>query len=86
MKKKRLFISLSPAAFNALQELANSKGVTKSIIIEQYLRRIKKRRKDEIHGGVELAGCDFTKEFTQAGSEEIKQKEDRQNGDGTEGR
>jgi predicted urease superfamily metal-dependent hydrolase len=43
-KSKRLLITLSPTAFEALQNLADEKGISKSLVIEQYLRKTKQRK------------------------------------------
>jgi len=46
-KSKRLLITLSPTALEALQSIADDKGISKSLVLEQYLRKTQKRRQKQ---------------------------------------
>jgi hypothetical protein len=46
-KSKRLLITLSPTALETLQSIADDKGISKSLVLEQYLRGIKRRQKQQ---------------------------------------
>jgi predicted transcriptional regulator len=45
--RKRVALSLSSLATQILDEIAEERGMTRSLVIEQYLRKTQKRRQKQ---------------------------------------